>query len=156
MTLHEKDERRAYLLYMLDLKMDVGYHREYRAEHGDSYLDKAKGLKSFLKEMSESKELFGKSGTEKKSKTDKNAPKFHFSMADGVGYDMVIITAANSGAEWKRNNLIDNAKDTKTNIWLMSTGQHPNEYEIWEEDKVQPCQSSWSELIRKISNQFTT
>ena len=118
------------ILYMLDLKMDVGYHRDIAVGRTptQTYVAKAESLLEDLAMLKDSPELSTKSGNKKKSKTDRFAPRYFFSMHPQSSYDEVIITSKNAGNKTKEQELIERAKDPDCNIWVLSTGDHPNEY----------------------------
>ena len=86
----------------------------------------------------------------KKSKTDRFAPRYHFSMHPQSSYDEVIITSKNAGNKTKEQELIERAKDPDCNIWVLSTGDHPNEY--GDDVKMCPLDESWEILLQKIRN----
>lgn len=74
------------ILYMLDLKMDVGYHRDIAVGRTptQTYVAKAESLLEDLAMLKDSPELSTKSGNKKKSKTDRFAPPILFFYAPTV------------------------------------------------------------------------
>lgn len=140
------------ILYMLDLKMDVGYHRDIAVGRTptQTYVAKAESLLEDLAMLKDSPELSTKSGNKKKSKTDRFAPRYYFSMHPQSSYDEVIITSKNAGNKTKEQELIERAKDPDCNIWVLSTGDHPNEY--GDDVKMYPLDESWEILLKKIGN----
>lgn len=147
---HETKSDYFEILYMLDLKMDVGYHRDITDGKKPTltYIKKAENLLKDLAMLKDSPELSTKSGNKKKSKTDRSAPRYYFSMHPQSSYDEVIITSKNAGNKTKEQELIERAKDSNCNIWVLSTGDHPNEYG----DGVEMCplEESWDILLQKI------
>lgn len=140
------------ILYMLDLKMDVGYHRDITAGKRPTltYIEKAGNLIKDLALLRDAPELSTKSGSKKKSRTDRSAPRYYFSMHPQSSYDEVIITSKNAGNKTKEQELIERAKDPNCNIWVLSTGDHPNEY--GDDVKMCPLDESWEILLQKIRN----
>lgn len=140
------------ILYMLDLKMDVGYHRDIAVGRTptQTYVAKAESLLEDLAMLKDSPELSTKSGNKKKSKTDRFAPRYYFSMHPQSSYDEVIITSKNAGNKTKEQELIERAKDPDCNIWVLSTGDHPNEY--GDDVKMCPLDESWEILLQRIRN----
>ena len=138
------------ILYMLDLKMDVGYHRDITAGKRPTltYIEKAGNLLKDLALLRDAPELSTKSGSKKKSKTDRSAPRYYFSMHPQSSYDEVIITSKNAGNRAKEKELIERAKDPDCNIWVLSTGDHPNEY--GDDVEMCPLGESWEILLQKI------
>lgn len=146
-------ENRFEILYMLDLKMDIGYHRVVTAgaTPKQNYIEKAQSLLSEDLTLLRNVPLFElttKSGSLKKSKVDHLAPRYYFSLHSQASYDEVIITSKNSGSKAKEKELIEYAKDPNSNIWVLSIGSHPNEYR--DELDMHPFCESWTLLIRKI------
>ena len=64
----------------------------------------------------------------KKSKVDKSADRFMFSISNDAKYDMVVITDKNAGSKILSKQLLRFSNDPEKNIWLLDTGDHPNEY----------------------------
>ena len=110
------------ILYMLDLKMDVGYHRDIAVGRTptQTYVAKAESF----------------------------ALRYYFSMHPQSSYDEVIITSKNAGNKTKEQELIERAKDPDCNIWVLSTGDHPNEY--GDDVKMCPLDESWEILLQKL------
>ena len=137
------------IIYMLDLKMDVGYHRDNTAgEDKQSYVAKAKSLLENLALLKDAPEISTKSGNKKKSKTDSSAPRYYFSMHPQASYDEVIISSKNAGNKEKEQQLIGRAKDPSCNIWVLSIGEHPNEYR--NDVNMCPLYENWGTLLQKI------
>lgn len=141
------------IVYMLDLKMDVGYHRDITTgeEFKRSYVAKAKSLLDNLALLKSVPpfELSTKSGS-KKARVDCSVPRYYFSLHPQASYDEVIITSKNAGNKEKEQKLIERAKDPDCNIWVLSIGDHPNEYK--DTVNMYPLHESWMLLLQKICN----
>lgn len=130
-------EDKFQILCMLDLKMDVGYHRI--GGKNDNYVKKADALLNDIEKLrNTSSDITSTSGSKK-------GTKYHFSLHPQASYDEVIITSKNSGDEQK---LIEFAEDSEKNIWVLSKGDHPNKYT--NELNMCPFYTNWELLLQKI------
>lgn len=150
LVITKKEEDTNYkVLYMLDLKMDVGYHRNTTKakEMEISYRNKADELTYLCNQFKDAKVGEGKDSASKKSKTDKSARRFKFEIAPKASYDMVVITNQNAGSETLRDELLNCSHDPERNIWVLSSGEHPNEYH---KPDIKPNNQDFNVLIDKI------
>lgn len=110
------------ILYIVDLKMDVGYYRNTAKPMGKSYIDKAKELEHNLNSLRASEIIITNGWRE-----DLNAiASISFEIAETAHYDMVVISAENAGGQKGKAELLKLSKNSDFNIWALSTGVHPN------------------------------
>ena len=132
------------ILYMIDLKMDVGYHRNITAGATPSktYVEKAAELLSVLAALQNITEFTIS------AKSNDPHSRYFFSLHPCASYDEVIITSKNAGNKQKEEELIHFSNDPQSNIWVLSTGSHPNDYA----DRVSiiPLYDDWNMLLGKI------
>lgn len=110
------------ILYMVDLKMDVGYYRNAAKSAEKSYIDKAEELEHNLNSLRASK-IITTSGW----REDLNAiASISFEIAETAHYDMVVISAENAGGQKDKKELLKLSSSSDFNIWALSAGVHPN------------------------------
>lgn len=132
----KEDQDRYIILYMLDLKMDVGWHRK-------SYMSHAKDLTIFCKQMKSCGQLKGK----KYDIDEEQKKQIIFDICDNACYDELIVSSKNSGKPENERKLINKSHDKKTNIWVLLKGKHPNK----KSGGIQPIYNDWIILITKIN-----
>lgn len=135
------------ILYMVDMKTDIGYHRNIsgkKKEHS-SYLDKANELKKLNQLLIESKNISSKNGTTKSN--------IHFIANPGVEYQMVVITAQNAGSKDLSSELLRFSADDYYNITVLDkSNYHPNEYS--EPTRFEPNYNDWERLLKNINQKI--
>ena len=137
-------EDRFEILYMIDLKTDVGYHRNIPAGATpyETYVDKAKKLSNILSDLQSVPE-FGVT-----TKSNSNNSRLLFRIHPDASYDEVVIATKNAGSKEKEAELIRFSNDPETNIWVLSTGNHPNDYE--DNISIVPLYDDWNMLLNRI------
>lgn len=137
-------DNRFEILYMVDLKMDVGYHRNISdgGPQSQTYVEKAAEL---LNKLSELRNVAEFGITAKSNVLDS---RYAFSLHPHASYDEVIIASKNAGNKKKEEELIHFSNDSETNIWVLSTGDHPNDYA--DDVNILPLYSDWNMLLEKI------
>lgn len=123
------------ILYMIDLKMDIGWI-------GSKYTNHMKKVKTICEKMKKVKFLKGKKGDIECGKKE----KIEFCINKKACYDVVIVSSKNSRKY--ESDLIKDSNNKTTNIWVLSTGDHPNHY--GEKIKVKPNEDDYNILIEKI------
>lgn len=135
------------ILYLLDLKMDIGYFREEYRENAEKLKDKL----DVIRETAKNGKLSGKHGNKKLSKVDKSAPRAYFTVSPYASYDMVIITTENASRK-KEEELNALSSNPNTNIWALSKDVHLNEYT--EDCNYIPLEDDWNMLLDKIRKAY--
>ena len=133
--------------------MDVGYHRYKESTSGKgSYIEKAGELIANCKQLKDKNDadITAVKQESKGQKSDPNAAKYHFRVNEQACYDMVIITSKNSGSKRKAADMLCLADKQSSNIWVLSEGDHPNEYKNIADCDFKPRTAHWEELVRKI------
>ena len=130
-----KNKEKYEILFMIDLKMDVNWHK-------NSFLKNANKLEAICKKMKNAKELKGKKGDaigEKKKELE-------FVISPRASYDEVIINSKNS----KKNKIkmLEASKNKNINLWVLSKGQHPNSYK--NKKDMEPNDDDYNNLIKKM------
>lgn len=131
------DDSNFLIIYLIDLKMDVGFHKK-------DYTKKANELIKFCKKMKTSKLLKAKIGEIEDAKKE----RIYFTIDENASYDMVVISSRNSGTPKQEKTLLNYSNDIKSNIWVLSTGQHPNYY--IKRNEIKPNYCDWNKLLDKI------
>ena len=128
-----KDEYEIF--YMIDLKLDIGWHR-------NSFFKEINKLTSICNGMKRAKALKGKIG----SVEDESKQSIKFKINSKATYDVVLISSSNSGKN--ENKLINASKDKNSNIWVLSTGGSLNQYKIKKE--IELNEKDYNTLLSKI------
>ena len=131
----KKEKYKFEVLYMIDLKMDIGWI-------GSKYTNHMKKVKTICEKMKKVKFLKGKKGDIECGKKE----KIEFYINKKACYDVVIVSSKNSRKY--ESDLIKDSNNKITNIWVLSTGDHPNHY--GEKIKVKPNEDDYNILIEKI------
>lgn len=124
----KKGDNKYLICHMIDLKMDVGWFRNKIDE-------KLKQLKEAADNIKKVVELSGKHGKNKDE-------ELLFQASADLYYDMVIISAENAGSKSER---IIAGSVSDENIWVLSSGVHPNSY-----DKVPNFKYRYDDFDRLI------
>lgn len=130
-----KKNEKYEILFMIDLKMDVNWHK-------NSFLKNTNKLEAICKKMKNAKELRGKKGNvigEKKGKLE-------FVINPKASYDEVIINSKNSIKN--RIKMLEASKNKNINLWVLSKGQHPNSYKYKKD--MEPNDDDYNNLIKKM------
>jgi hypothetical protein len=99
---------------MIDLKMDIGWHRNTAFQH-------PKKLEDYCSEM---KNSHLKVKLKNKQMNKKNSLEFY--ICDDASYDMVVVSSRNSGNPKNENRLLKLSSQNNKNLWVLSYGIHPN------------------------------
>lgn len=111
------------ILYMIDLKMDVGYYRNSAKSAGRSYIDKAKELERNLNWLRTSETITTNGWRE----DIKAIVPINLEIAEAARYDMVVISAENAGGQKGKEELLKLSSNPALNIWALSVAAHPND-----------------------------
>ena len=128
-----KDEYEIF--NMIDLKLDIGWHR-------NSFFKEIKKLTNICNGMKSAKSLKGKIGNVE----DESKPSIKFKINSKATYDVVLISSRNSGENEKK--IISASNDKKSNIWVLSTGGSLNQYVFKRE--IMPNEKDYKTLLNKI------
>ena len=125
---------------MIDLKLDIGWHR-------NSFFKELGKYSSICNKMKKAKKLTGKNGNVE----DEKKPKIIFTINDKIAYDVVVISSRNSE---KNENMLINASNNKDlNVWVLSTGGSLNQYEHKKEIEVN--KNDYIVFLDKIKNNLS-
>ena len=123
------------ILYMIDLKMDIGWIR-------NKYEEYMSNSKEICEKMKRAISLKGKKGDVE----DEEKEKLEFCINKKACYDVVIVSSRNSGKY--ESKLIKKSKNKNTNIWILSSGGSLNQYKINKEVKAE--NETYEVLIEKM------
>lgn len=130
-------DKKFEILYMLDLKMDIGWHRNTAFQH-------PKKLEECCDEMKNSRL---KAKLKNKLLNEKN--NFEFYICDDASYDMVIVSSRNSGNPKNESKLLKLSSQNNKNLWVLSYGSHPNRAE--KKIDIKANFKDWMALVKKIN-----
>lgn len=133
---HKIDKNNYEIIYMIDLKMDVGWLRNSFSKH-------AKELNKICNEMKKSNNLKGKLRDVAGEKTS-----YMFSIKQCASYDMVIISSRNSGKPKNEEKMKSMSHNKDMNLWVLSSGEHPNH--ITKLKYIKLHENDWKMLTEKI------
>lgn len=127
LVLKKRSVENYEILWMVDLKTDVGYIRDNDRnrsnENRKTYVNLAEGLRKDCEDVRKAAED-NLLRIEDPERTDKS---IMLSAVPQLYYDMVVISANNSGKEDAgKSALLDRAKDHNQNIWVLFNNLHPN------------------------------
>ncbi len=127
LVLEKKSEENYEVLWMVDLKTDVGYIRDNdRNRTNESRKTYVKLAEDLRKKCEDVRKAAGENLL--RVEDPENAGKsIRLSTVPELCYDMVVISANNSGKENAgKAALLDRAKDRNENIWVLFNNLHPN------------------------------
>ena len=133
----EIDKNEYEIFFMIDLKTDIGFKRKSIFKIPKKHEKECKKMKSVA-------ELKGKRGDVENEKKK----EIKFILNKKTSYDVVIISSASSSR--REEKLLQLSKDNKENIWVLSTGRHPNWYQEKKDKQVIANEKDWEKLIKKI------
>ena len=131
------------ILYMVDLKMDIGFYRNTARSAGKSYMNKVEELEHNLNCLQTSKTITANAWREDL----KAIAPISFVIAETAHYDMVVISAENAGGQKGKDELLKLSGSPCFNIWVLSAGVHPNDAE---ESKDIILLDDWKMLLEQI------
>lgn len=137
MICKKENDSEFKILYLIDLKMDIGWGR-------NSKLNYYKKLKKMCTSLNKSKEISGKiydSDEDSKIRTN-------FTIDSNASYDEVLISSRNAGNIDEEIKKL--SRDTKNNFWCLSFGKHPNSKK--KEGKIELNYNDWLSLINNIQS----
>lgn len=131
----KKEKYKFEILYMIDLKMDIGWIR-------NKYEEYMSNSKEICEKMKRAISLKGNKGDVE----DEEKEKLEFCINKKACYDVVIVSSRNSGKY--ESKLIKKSKNKNTNIWVLSSGGSLNQYKIKKEVKAE--NETYEVLIEKM------
>lgn len=131
----KKEENKYKILYMIDLKQDIGWHR-------NSKLKLYKELKEKCEKIKHTKSVKG--NVFKDDTNDKQS--IRFTIDNSASYDEVLISSRNSGKQEEEIKKLSN--DVNKNFWCLTNSKHPNSKK--KEGKIELNFEDWLLLIHKI------
>ena len=138
----KREEKNNFeILYMIDLKMDIGWIR-------NKYKDYMNKSKKICEKMKKAISLKGKKGDVE----DEDKEKYEFCINKKACYDVVVVSSRNAGK--LESDLIKDSKNKNTNIWVLSTGGSLNQYKVKKD--VEAENKTYETLIKKMQKVIKT
>lgn len=137
----KKKKNNFEILYMIDLKMDIGWIR-------NKYKDYMNKSKKICEKMKMAISLKGKKGDVE----GEDKENYEFCINKKACYDVVVVSSRNAGK--LESDLIKDSKNKNTNIWVLSTGGSLNQYKVKKD--VEAENKTYETLIKKMQKVIKT
>ncbi len=132
----KKNSKKSFeILYMIDLKMDIGWIR-------NKYKEYMSNSKKICEKMKQAISLKGKKGDVE----DEDKEKCEFCINKKASYDVVVVSSRNAGKY--ESDLKKDSKNKNTNIWVLSTEGSLNQYKVKKAVKAEV--KTYETLIKRM------